>query len=91
MGNKNDSKAYEVNKVNIIICGDISSEINNKLINYVFEKAPDNYEFKKKIDLNESQEYLFFYGEILKGKITEELIEQIKKKLICKKMIIKTL
>jgi len=81
MGNKNDSKAYEVNKVNIIICGDISSEINNKLINYVFEKAPDNYEFKKKIDLNESQEYLFFYGEILKGKITEELIEQIKKKI----------
>ena len=54
------------------------------MINYVFKSAPKKYEFKKKIDLKENKEYLFFTGEIIKGKITDILMEKIKKKVIAK-------
>ena len=77
MGNNNDSKDYEENKVNIIICGDIFCEINKQMINSIFENAPKNYEFKKMIDLKENQEYLYFSGEIIEGEITVKLMEQI--------------
>ena len=40
---------------------------------------------KKKIDLEENIEYLFFSGEIIEGEITVKLMEQIKKKISEKK------
>ena len=54
------------------------------MINYVFKSAPKKYEFKKKIDLKENKEYLFFTGEIIKEEITDILMEKIKKKVIAK-------
>lgn len=88
MGNDNDSKVYEANKLNIIVCGNISSEINRQIIKSIFEKAPENYEFKKKLDLIESKEYLYFCGEIIKGEITYTLMEEFKKKIKSDKNIV---
>ena len=82
MGNIDISQHYESNKVNIILCGDISSEINKLIINTVFEKSPNNYEFKTMIDLKEEKEYLYFYGELMEEKITDMLMEKIKEKII---------
>ena len=45
MGN---ADTYENNKVNIFLCGNVSSNINKSMINFIFENAPKNYEFKKK-------------------------------------------
>ena len=82
MGNEDSSEMYEFNKVNIFFCGNVSSNINKSMINFIFENAPKSYEFKKKIDLGENKEYLFFSGEIIKGEITDILMEQIKEKII---------
>ena len=67
MGNEE----YESNKVNILLCGDTSSEINKLIIKSVFENSPNKYEFKKMIDLKESKEYLYFSGELIEEKITD--------------------
>lgn len=88
MGNDNDSIVYEANKLNIIVCGNILSNINKQIIKSLFEKEPENYEFKKEIDLIESQEYLYFSGEILKGEISNALMEEIKKKIKSDKNIV---
>ena len=43
MGNtNNNNEDYESNKVNIILCGDISTEINKLIINSLFENASKN-------------------------------------------------
>ena len=81
MGNTNDSQEYEANKVNIILCGDISSEINKLIIKSLFENSPNNYEFKTMIDLIESKEYLYFSGELIEEELTDILMENIKEKV----------
>ena len=68
MGNDEE---YESNKVNILLCGDTSSEINKLIIKSVFESSPNKYEFKKMIDLKESKEYLYFSGELIEENITD--------------------
>ena len=79
MGNSDN---YEPNKVNIILCGDISSEINQLIIKSLFENSPNNYEFKQMIDLKEDKEYIYFYGELIEEKISDILMEKIKEKVI---------
>ena len=81
MGIGDNNEIYDVNKVNIFFCGNVSSEINKLIIHSVFENAPKSYEFKQQIDLKENQEYLYFSGEIIEGKITYILMEQIKEKI----------
>ena len=76
----NDFQEYEFSKVDIILCGDISSEINKLIIKSVFKDSPNNYEFKTKIDLEEEKEYLYFSGELIEEKITDIQMEKIKKK-----------
>ena len=75
---------YESNKVDIILCGDISSKINELIIKSIFEKFPNNCEFKTKIDLKEYKEYLYLSGELIEGQITDILMEKIKEKVIRK-------
>ena len=81
MGNKNISQEYEANKVNIILFGDIDSQINKLIIKSVFENSPNNYEFTKMIDLKEDKEYLYFSGELIEERITDNLMEKIKEKI----------
>lgn len=78
----NDFQEYEFSKEDIILCGDISSEINKLIIKSVFKDSPNNYEFKTKIDLEEEKEYLYFSGELIEEKITDIQMEKIKKKII---------
>ena len=81
MGNTDDSQQYESCKVDIKLLGDISSEISKSMINSVFENSPNNYIFKKMIDLKESKEYIYFSGELIEENITDSLMENIKTKI----------
>ena len=81
MGNSNSSE-YESNKVDILLCGDISSQINELIIKSIFEKFPNDCEHKTTIDLKEYKEYLYFSGELIEGQITDILMENIKEKVI---------
>ena len=82
MGNTDDSQQYESCKVDIKLLGDISSEISKSMINSVFENSPNNYIFKKMIDLKESKEYIYFSGELIEENITDSLMKNIKTKII---------
>ena len=73
MGNS-DSDYYNENKVNIFICGNTENIINSTIIKSIFQD--ENNEYKSKLDLGDSKEYIFLSGQML-GNITNDSINAI--------------
>ena len=77
MGNS-EPDYYNESKVNIFICGNTRLSPNSAIIKSIF---PDiNYEYKNKLDLVGSKQYIFLSGQLIRD-ITDNSINRIKRSI----------